>query len=269
ETAISDIVATMQAKASDMRSANNDLRGVTGAAADSADKLVHSSQSADSAAETVAGAATEMTAAVSNLIQRLRETVSVVNQASGIAGDTNQSVEQLNGAAGRIGEVVSLIRSIAEQTNLLALNATIEAARAGDAGRGFAVVASEVKELAARTAQATEEIASQISAIQETTQVSVNAIRAITEAVDQAALKTQDMSSMLEQQEGAIQVIAQSAEVSKHQTGDMLRSAGQISSWISEANRNAETVNEASETVEAVSQNIDAAVKTFLKRVAA
>ena len=63
----------------------------------------------------------------------------------------------------------ALINDIASQTNLLALNATIEAARAGDAGKGFAVVASEVKSLATQTGKATEEIASQISEIQDAT----------------------------------------------------------------------------------------------------
>jgi methyl-accepting chemotaxis protein len=269
KTTISGVVATMQSSAAAMRSANGGLQKVTGVASDSASELVQSSEAADGAVETVAGAATEMTAAVANLIQRLRETVAVVEKASGIAGSTNQSVEQLNGAASKIGEVVSLIRAIAEQTNLLALNATIEAARAGESGRGFAVVASEVKNLATRTAQATEEIASQIASIQETTMTSVTAIRAITEAVDEAAMRTQDMAAMLEQQESAIQVIAESAEISKRQTGAMLKSASDISGWIGEANQNAETVGQASETVEIASKDIDKAVQSFLRRVAA
>ncbi len=69
-------------------------------------------------------------------------------------------------AAQKIGDVVKLISEIAAQTNLLALNATIEAARAGEAGRGFAVVASEVKAQASQTSKATDEISSQVGAIQ-------------------------------------------------------------------------------------------------------
>lgn len=88
-------------------------------------------------------------------------------------------VQDLSTAAGRIGDVVRLITDIAGQTNLLALNATIEAARAGDAGRGFAVVASEVKQLAAQTAKATEEIAGQVGRIQGATGQTVDAIDGI------------------------------------------------------------------------------------------
>ena len=95
------------------------------------------------------------------------------------AEKTNARINELSQAAGRIGDVVKLITSVAEQTNLLALNATIEAARAGEAGRGFAVVASEVKALAAQTANATEEIGTQIASMQGATQESVTAIKEI------------------------------------------------------------------------------------------
>src|SRR5260370_36937188 len=93
------------------------------------------------------------------------------------------TVKGLADAAQRIGEVVQLINDIASQTNLLALNATIEAARAGDAGKGFAVVASEVKSLATQTSKATEDIASQVAAIQEATKSAVDAIKGVGQAI--------------------------------------------------------------------------------------
>ena len=106
----------------------------------------------------------------------MTHSANIAAQAVEEADQTNADVQSLATMTGKIGDVMKLINDIASQTNLLALNATIEAARAGEAGKGFAVVASEVKTLANQTAKATEEISSQIAAIQGATHKSVEAI---------------------------------------------------------------------------------------------
>jgi methyl-accepting chemotaxis protein len=241
----------------------------TETASDSVRDFVERVELADGSVTTVAGAGAEMASSISNLATRLRETVDIVVETSRLARETDSSVEQLDGAAKRVGEVVSLIRSIAEQTNLLALNATIEAARAGDAGRGFAVVASEVKGLASRTAQATEEIAGQIAEIQKTTALSVESIRAIADTVSRAEGHTQEMSAVLDQQDGAIRSVAESAEESLVHTRAIRSGTAQIGAQFASTREAADVVNAESNELRRASAEIDVAVTRFLAKVAA
>ena len=135
----------------------------------------------------------EMSATVNEIAKNAGEAARVAGEALKAAMATNATVAQLGESSSQIGQVIKVITAIAQQTNLLALNATIEAARAGEAGKGFAVVANEVKELAKQTAQATEDIARLISAIQSDAKGAVDAISRIGGIIG----KVNDISGMI------------------------------------------------------------------------
>jgi methyl-accepting chemotaxis protein len=276
EEAVSEFRHTMQDTkvqidgfAANMHASAKDLNVTTKEASSSIEAFSTSSDLADKSVSTVANASHEMTTGISALSSRLRDTFEIIVNASQLARETDQSVEKLDTAAQHIGEVISLIRSIAEQTNLLALNATIEAARAGESGRGFAVVASEVKELASRTAQATEDISLQISEIQKTTAVSVQSIRSISEKVSIAEMHTQEMSVALDQQDSAIKDVAAAAEDSLKYTREMRDGTKKIENQIMTTLQTAEVVEEASSNVSKATTGIEDSIAKFLKKVAA
>ena len=132
------------------------------------------------------------------------------------------NTETLAGAAQAMSGIVGLIRSVASQINLLALNATIESARAGEAGKGFAVVASEVKNLAVQAAKATEQISTEIQAIQTTSLSVASAVGAIKDAVttvresvaltaaavEEQNVVTQDISGTMRNASGSVSTVS-------------------------------------------------------------
>jgi len=169
-----------------------------------------------------------MSASIGEISEQLTRATEVVRVSVNEAESTNQQIAGLADAAQKIGDVVKLIRDIAGQTNLLALNATIEAARAGEAGRGFAVVASEVKSLAVQTAKATEEIASQILAVQGSTTVAVGAIRNIAGRMNEISSYTSAVAASVEQQNAATSEISDNVAAAAAGAGTVAAVLGDV-----------------------------------------
>jgi methyl-accepting chemotaxis protein len=108
--------------------------------------------------------------AVSELNERTRMSVTMVQE-------INADIYDLNNSSKEIGKIIEVIKSISDQTSLLSLNASIEAARVGEAGKGFAVVANEIKKLSEQSKEATTMIANIINNIQDKTKNTVNLVQ--------------------------------------------------------------------------------------------
>jgi methyl-accepting chemotaxis protein len=160
----------------------------------------------------------------------------------------SESLHDLGEQAIGVGRILNIINDIADQTNLLALNAAIEAARAGEAGRGFAVVADEVRKLAEKTMQATQEVHSAVSGIQEGAKLNISLMDEADKSVEQGA----------ELVKNAGEALREIVDVSVH-TADMIRSiataAEQQSAASEEINHSVDDVNSiAGETAQAMNE---------------
>jgi methyl-accepting chemotaxis protein len=245
-----------------MTSATERVAGETGTAA-------AASEEAASNVQTVASAAEELASSIAEIKRQVDDSARVAAMAASEADSTATKVRALSASAGKIGQIIDLIRSIAGQTNLLALNATIEAARAGDAGKGFAVVAIEVKQLAEQTAQATAEIEAQITEIQAATASSSTAIVVITDVIGQINAIAGTIAASVEQQGFATREIAQNVSRASQGTEQVASNILGINSAASDSTRAATQVQDAAAALAQQSRTLRAVMDGFLETVRA
>jgi methyl-accepting chemotaxis protein len=219
--------------------------------------------------QAVATAAEELSASIAEISRQVAAGTRTASDAAAAARASDVTVASLSEAALRIGEVVRLIGDIAGQTNLLALNATIEAARAGDAGKGFAVVASEVKQLAAQTAKATEEIGAQIAAMRGATEQAVGALRGIATAVGQMEEVTTAIAAAVEEQGAATREIARNAAAAATGTQDASAGLGRLAGEVATTARGIAALRRAGEQAAGEADGLREAIAGVTRRLRA
>jgi methyl-accepting chemotaxis protein len=267
DSSVKTVVQTVSSAAQGMQETAQSMSAKTSDALAKTTTVSAAAETASANVETVAAAAEELAASVREVGSQVIKSSEVAQSAVEKAKDTHKRVQLLDEAAQQIGQVVQLITDIAEQTNLLALNATIEAARAGDAGKGFAVVASEVKNLASQTANATEEIKSQISGIQASTAEAVNGIDEIGDTIDQIAEYTTAITAAVEEQGAATQEIARNTQEAATGAYGVMENITGVSSAVTETGDASAHVLESAQRMTNESEELRKEVDNFIKRL--
>ncbi len=267
DRAMSGVLAKVSGAATAMEATAQGMSATAEQTSRQAHAVAESTREASSSVQTVASAAAQLANSIKEIGRQVAQSSRISQTASEEASRTNATVKGLADSSARIGEVVKLINDIAGQTNLLALNATIEAARAGDAGKGFAVVANEVKSLANQTARATDEISSQIAAVQTSTHAAVAAIGGIVGRIEEINHIAGAIAAAVEEQSAATAEIARNVQQAATGTQEISGTIGGVTQAAAEAGTAASQVLSSARSLSQEATALKDVVSRFLDNV--
>jgi methyl-accepting chemotaxis protein len=237
-----------------MKDASASMLSLSKSSVDKSAEVDAAASNSQESTTSVASAVEEMSASISEIASQTSSANTIMEAAQKDVDNVSDIVNKFGTDVENIGNIVDLIQDIAEQINLLALNATIESARAGEAGKGFAVVASEVKSLAGQTAKATEEIATQIGAVQQGSGEIISGIQNISETMTKISKISNGIGASVEEQSDATQEISSNMQKTSQSAGEVKNNIAAIKSSLEETSSSASSV---SEMTDKISKNIE------------
>ncbi len=199
--------------------------------------------------------------------EAVEDTINSMNQIRDRVEGIAENILALSGQAQQIGEITATVSDIASQSKVLALNASVEAARAGEHGKGFAVVAVEVRNLAEQSRQATAQVKSILTEIQNSINATVMATEEGTKVVEQGVTLAVQTREVIAQLAEVIQESAQSAT-------QMVVSGRQQASGVEQVAAAMQNINQAmtqsmasTRQAEKAAQNLDELARSLTETV--
>ncbi len=266
---VGGVMSEFEAAASSMRAAALRMAEVANQTQARADSTAHQSDSATENLAAVAAAVEELSATVGEISRQVAQAAAVATEAVQETRTSDERMLALTRSADRIGDVLSVISDVAGRTNLLALNATIEAARAGEAGKGFAVVASEVKNLAAQTAKATEDVSAQITAMRQAAGEAATVMHGIATTITRINEATGTIAAAVEEQGAATREITERLQNVTVATAGVSEAMHSVRGTAEEAQASSAEVRNAAEGVQHQAGLLRGEVQGFLHNLRA
>jgi methyl-accepting chemotaxis protein len=261
-------LSTFAEGAATMKTVADRLADFSNRTSQSAATAVGTSKAASEGVQNAASTTTQLSQSVAQIADRIRETKNIIASTVAEARVTDGEIKALVNSAAQIGAIIEFIQNIASQTNLLALNATIEAARSGTAGRGFAVVASEIKSLAVQTADATQDIVSQIKSLQASTSGAATSIRRIHERMHIINEHTAEFAGAIEEQNTVTVDISSNVTSAAERTHNVSQMLTDISNDAIETETSAKKILGVSSAIDKALRDLKEDVEGFLINVA-
>jgi methyl-accepting chemotaxis protein len=269
---IAEIVQGLEGHAGRMSTASDNLVSISSQADARAAASAQSTQRVSGHVDVVASSIRDIAQTLAEVVGEAERTSEVAAAARNLVAAAKSDVGALTEAARTIEPVIGLIEDVANQTNLLALNATIEAARAGEMGRGFGVVAHEVKQLATRTARATEEVRSGLQGISAASVRIVERVGKLVDSIEQVDAVAAAIANSMRRQDSNSQMITSNTGKAAADVREVAATVKSVAAMIADAKQAADLVTRASADLGRQAADLKAAVVRFIdttERIAA
>lgn len=264
-TSIHDSLGTIKRKLvvllRDISEVSSQVTSGSGQVSDSAQMLAQGATEQASSVEELAAVITEVANKIDinaqnagNANKKAAESSEVLVQSMEQMRQLNEAMGEMDEASAEISKIIKTIEDIAFQTNILALNAAVEAARAGEAGKGFAVVANEVRNLATKSAEASQNTAVLIE----------KSVVAVQRGVQAASVTTASMDKAVSMSNESAVLVAEIATASQEQA----RSVDQISKGIEQISDVVQTNSATAEESAAASEELSSQAHLLKEQVA-